>query len=188
MVITLKGSCPASVRELESADYHQLSTYLQRLSEQSTSRFGPHGFDYQSIAGFYGSCDEYKGYIIEINETQTIIAYAIVKIGYLHHDKSRLNSYGIIPDEHTDCAFAPSVADEWQGCGVGSVLFGFVKNRLLELGVQRIILWGGVQCSNVDAVRFYLRHGFKPIGRFEYHGWNEDMILFLNEDSPQNLG
>jgi GNAT superfamily N-acetyltransferase len=181
-MIALKSNCPANVRELIPADYHQLSDYLQRLSIKSKNQFGPHEFDYQSIIHIYESSDEYKGFIIEMCETKTIIAYAIVKIGYLHHDSNRLCSYGLLLNEHTDCAFAPSVADEWQGCGIGSILFEFTKKRMLEFGVRRIILWGGVQCSNVDALRFYHKHGFKTLGQFDYNGWNEDMILILNED------
>jgi ribosomal protein S18 acetylase RimI-like enzyme len=88
-----------------------------------------------------------------------------------------LQSYGINPDSNTDCTFAPSVADEWQGIGIGNALFQFILTEIKELGIKRIILWGGVQADNDRAKNYYNKNGFKTLGQFEYNGLNYDMIL-----------
>ena len=46
-----------------------------------------------------------------------------------------------------------------------------------DVGFRRTGLWGGVQCNNEKAVNFYLKHGFRILGQFEYNGWNYDMVL-----------
>ncbi len=63
------------------------------------------------------------GYIAVEENTGKIIAYAILKKGYLEHDRQRLDSYGLQTDHQTDCTYAPSVADDWQGRGIGTALF-----------------------------------------------------------------
>ncbi|KAF0240536.1 MAG: N-acetyltransferase, partial [Chitinophagaceae bacterium] len=80
-------------------------------------------------------------------------------------------------DQLTDCCFAPSVADNWQNQGVGNALFDFVLEQVLFIGFSRIILWGGVQASNENAIQYYKKLGFETLGSFEYQGLNYDMIL-----------
>jgi hypothetical protein len=44
----------------------------------------------------------------------------LIKNAVLSNDENRLLSYGIHPSVH-DCTFAPSIADAYQGSGLGSV-------------------------------------------------------------------
>jgi GNAT superfamily N-acetyltransferase len=110
-------------------------------------------------------------------DTREIVAYSIVKVGFFEHDRLRLEGYGLKLHPTTDCNYAPSVADTWQGCGLGNAMFQQIKSDLSAIGIQRMILWGGVQSNNEKAIRFYRKNGFKTLGTFEYNGWNEDMIL-----------
>ena len=164
-------------RRVGSEDIGGLYDYLQKLSVESKRRFGPHSFERQAIADFYQQPDEHLGYLAFDHITREIVAYAIVKIGFFQHDRFRLEGYGLKPDSATDCNYAPSVADEWQGCGLGYAMFQQIKSDLSSRGIRRIILWGGVQSENEKAIRFYRKNGFKTLGTFEYNGWNEDMIL-----------
>lgn len=159
---------------------NKLSHYLQNLGPDTINRFGPHGFDKQSISGLYQNSDLYSGYIAQHTETDEIIAYSIIKTGYLEHDSYRLQSYGLTLDAKTDCTFAPSVADQWQSQGVGNSLFHFMMPNLKAKGFRRIILWGGVQSSNWKAVNYYLKNGFIKLGQFEHNGMNDDMILGID--------
>ena len=119
------------------------------------------------------------GYIaVEVN-TGKIIAYAILKKGILEHDHQRLNSYGIQPDHQSDCTYAPSVADDWQGRWLGTTLFKYILSDEEKMNFRRIILWGGVQADNKRAIRFYLHNGFTILGEFQYNGNNFDMIYNL---------
>jgi GNAT superfamily N-acetyltransferase len=176
-IVKARNNKQVLMRRLGISDYENLFTYLQNLSPETLKRFGPHPFDKQSITDFYEHNETHTGYIALDIENEEIVAYAIIKTGNLYHDSFRLQSYGLTLNSITDCTFAPSVADNWQSTGVGSALFEFILSDLKSLGVNRIILWGGVQADNYKAVNFYKKYGFIVKGQFEYDGLNYDMIL-----------
>ena len=179
MQIEVKNNRQVFLRRLNSNDLDNLVDYLQNLSPETKKRFGPHKFDRQSIIEFY-DFNSNLGYVAQNLDTSKIIAYSIIKIGYLEHDSIRLQSYGIKLDNITDCTFAPSVADLWQSCGIGNCLFHFILSELMTTKVQRIILWGGVQIDNEIAVNYYKKNGFKILGQFAYNGDNYDMIYDIH--------
>lgn len=161
----------------DSSQSVRLITYFNNLSQQSKSRFGPHPFNGESIAELAGNTEKYKMYVAVNPDDNSIVAYAIVLVGWLESDAPRLLSYGLIPQKG-DCTFAPSVADSWQSRGVGSDFFRFILDDLKTFfQLERIILWGGVQSSNHKAVGFYKKHGFTVLGEFEHNGGNFDMLL-----------
>ena len=180
MIIEAKNNRQVCLRRLNLDDLDNLFCYLQSLSATTKHRFGPHPYDKQSIIDFYENQDENLGYIAEDIETKKIIAYSIIKMGYLQDDSFRLQSYGLSLDHQTDCTFAPSVADLWQSCGIGNALFNFIRSDLKAKGIKRIILWSGVDSDNERAINFYRKNGFKVLGQFEYNGMNDDMILEIN--------
>lgn len=180
MIIETKAKRSVALGFLATTDFDQLANYLQQLSPETKKRFGPHPFDKDSIATFYNSSDTYQGYIARDLETGGIIAYSIVKMGYLEHDGYRLQSYGITPDSTTDCTFAPSVADSWQGMGIGNQLLRFIIADVKTKGIRRVILWGGVQMDNEKALTYYLQNGFRRLGQFSHNGENYDMVLDIS--------
>jgi diamine N-acetyltransferase len=180
MHIKTKNSKPVYLRKLCASDFDSLITYLEQLSNDTKKRFGPHPFDRASVVDFYEQNNLHIGYIGIDMETSDIIAYCIIKMGYLEHDQDRLSSYGLSLQHQTDCTFAPSVADTWQGQGVGNHLFRLICADLISMGFKRMILWGGVQTSNEQALHYYSKLGFKNLGRFFYNGENDDMILNLH--------
>ena len=163
-------------RELVAADLDGLLFYLHHLSNETKSRFGPHAFDKDAVITFYND-DELKGYVAEDKTSNTIIAYAIIKKGILFHDNNRLSGYNYSGIEKDSCTYAPSVADEWQGKGIGKLMFAYIQDNCKNDGIKKIILWGGVQCKNERAVNFYKKVGFVTLGIFEYNGFNQDMLL-----------
>ena len=177
MIIQTKNSRQVLLRKLTLDDIDQLSDYFQQLGAATVKRYGPHGFDKQSISALYQNPHEYSGYIALDIETSEVVAYSIIKRGYLEHDGYRLQSYGLTLDVKTDCTFAPSVADLWQSQGIGNSLFHFMVLDLKDKGIKRILLWGGVQSDNQKALNYYRKNGFITLGQFEYNGLNEDMIL-----------
>lgn len=168
---------PSLYRPLQSQDEDLLLDYLEKLSPQTRHRFGPHPYDRQAICDFYKLENQHKGFVAIEPQQPSIIGYAIIKYGFLPHDAPRLEGYGLELNAFTDCTFAPSVADEWQGRGIGSGLFDFILTGLKDQGKKRLILWGGVQASNERAITYYLKKGFRILGEFEYHGQNLDMAL-----------
>lgn len=179
MVITAKNGKQLFLSKFTLDDAETLATYFCLLSAESKSRYGPHLFDKQSIIDLYSTHEGYLGYVAREIGGTAIIAYSIVKMGYLTQDADRLRSYGLILDTHTDVTFAPSVADAWQSCGVGNNMFGFIVNDLKPKEILRIILWGGVQASNEKALNYYRKQGFRMLGQFEHNGNNLDMLLEL---------
>jgi GNAT superfamily N-acetyltransferase len=154
-----------------------LHAYLEGLSSSTRRRFGPHPFDLPALARLHQDSPGYQGYIARSLASGQIIAYAAVRIGFLAHDAPRLQACGLTPDAETDCTFAPSVADAWQGCGLGTALLDFIISSLRQhTAVRRILLWGGVQADNPRAVAYYLRNGFRILGAFTHNGENYDMV------------
>ncbi len=177
MTIQTKDNKKVFLKRLQPCDFDKLTEFLQHLQPETTRRFGPHGFDKQTITELFENDGAHIGYIALDAETLEVIAYSIIKIGFLEHDASRLCTYGLTLDAKTDCTFAPSVADKWQSLGVGNSLFQFALYDLKAHSIKKVILWGGVQCCNTRAVNYYLKNGFKIMGQFQYNGENFDMVL-----------
>lgn len=167
-----------SVRKLLSSDHESLSNYLTSLSPETKNRFGPHPFSLDHIITFYQN-PKNQGYIVEDSHSLEMVAYAVVRLGFLDHDAERLRSYGLVLSQETDATFAPSVADFWQSKGIGQILLKKILAELKNLNIRRIILWGGVQASNEKAIHYYTKNGFTTLGTFEYNGQNMDMILHI---------
>jgi GNAT superfamily N-acetyltransferase len=169
-----------SFRLLERHDQHRLYDYLNQLSAESKSRFGPHAFDNRTIIEI---CDGLCGntiYFIAEDSNSNIIAYMLLKKGTLDADRSRYDEYNILFDESLTATYAPSVADEWQNTGVGTAMFQYILLYLKNTGHRNLVLWGGVQALNRRAVHFYSKHHFKQAGSFWYQGKdNLDMFLEL---------
>jgi len=179
MIIQTKNQKEILLRKLGWDEYAALYDYFQQFSPELRKRFGAHFFDLQSIIDFYKT-SSHLGYVADEVSTSKIIGYAIIKLGFLKHDQERLESYGLSLSSTTDCIYAPSVTDRWQGLGVGYNLFRFVVTEMRKMKIERMILWGGVQSDNKQAIDFYQKIGFKKIGEFEHQGLNYDMILTLD--------
>lgn len=175
MIAETKNNQLITLQPLQRNDYENLLRYLNGLSNETKSRFGPHAFTQEAIEAIYNSVENFTGYTAKQRCTEQIIAYAIVKKGILPHDFERLQRYGLQLDNKTDCTFAPSVADKWQSCGVGNYLLSFIIEDLKKAGFQRILLWGGVQSTNDKALQYYIKNEFTVLGRFEHNGLNLDM-------------
>lgn len=168
-------------RKVRVEDFDLLLQYLLALGPDSQKRFGPHRFDLDTLIGLYTNGIDHTGYLAFDEDNGKIIAYAILQKGYLDHDSHRLQSYGIKPNHITDCTYAPSVADDYQGQEIGTALFKYILSDLYKSTYSRIILWGGVQADNERAVRYYQHNGFIILGEFQYNGNNFDMIYTIRK-------
>lgn len=167
------------IRNLLTSDYDALAEYLYALSSVTRSRFTPHAFDRDSIDTFFRYRNDLAGYLAFRADSPQMIAYSLIKYGYLEHDYLRLSAFGITPDIETDATYAPSVADSCQGKGVAGIMFGNICHELRVKGIRRIILWGGVKAGNLSALKFYEKNGFQIVGSFEYYGMNYDMVKWI---------
>jgi GNAT superfamily N-acetyltransferase len=165
------------IKQVHSQHMDALLQYLHALSPQSQQRFAPHPFTEAAIWDFYQWQHQHLGYAGFMGDE--MVAYFIMKRSFLEHDKERLEGYGIKLHPLQDFTLAPSVADNWQGKGVAGMMMRHVLTDARKRGAKRLLLWGGVQCGNTAAVKFYQKHGFISLGTFEYNGCNMDMVLDL---------
>lgn len=181
MIITLANRPPANIRLLEKNDAAALFGYLQQLSGESKSRFGPHAFDAVTINDICDHLPEDTERYIAIDETSgKIIAYMLVKNGMIEWDRQRYAGWGCQLDENTTVTFAPSVADEWQCCGLGSAIYAVIESHLKRRNVQNVVLWAGVQATNTKALAFYSKWSYQLMGSFCHEGKdNYDMLKKL---------
>ena len=166
------------IRRLGRFDFDKLDEYLQSLSPETRNRFGPHPFDRDAVARFYNDSSN-LGYLALHCDSGSVAAYCIVKSGFIEYDIERFRTYGIIPDNSADYTLAPSVADAWQSCGLGSVVLRFILDDLKQADAKRLFLWGGVQAGNLRAVNYYRKFGFRQLGQFFHEVDNLDMVLDL---------
>ncbi len=168
-----------TIRTWQETDLPHLLSYLQHLDAATRSRFAPHPFTAAALHELYHHPD-YTGFLVIEPKSTFIIGYALIKKGYLEHDYARLAAYGIVPNSKTDATYAPSLAKEWQGQGLGALLWEKIRKTLQTRGIRRVILWGGVQAGNEQAIRYYQKLGFREWGRFQMNGMeNLDMTVTL---------
>jgi len=179
MNIITKGGREATLCRYTAEFADKLLLYLNGLSGETCRRFGPHAFSEEGIRETFNDLQKVYGFIGLDAESQRIVAYSLIMTGCPEQDNKRYTAYGIHTEELALCTFAPSVADSWQSSGLGSLMFDYIKQEISQYGFNVMILWGGVQASNVRAVNFYTRHGFVAVGGFEHNGNNIDMICYL---------
>jgi GNAT superfamily N-acetyltransferase len=186
MNLLLKDNRIISSRALESGDAKKLYDYLNTLSNDSRQRFGPHSFDETTvnIICYHPYKDIHRYIAIEPHE-EKIIAYMLFKKGMIEGDRQRFAQRNQYFDPLTTITFAPSVADDWQSSGVGSCMYGMIEKKLKSAGIKQVVLWGGVQATNIKAINFYKKHNYQVTGSFWHDGKdNHDMIKWLDAGNP----
>ncbi|MGB5049334.1 MAG: GNAT family N-acetyltransferase, partial [Caldilineaceae bacterium] len=112
-------------------------------------------------------------------ENMRIIAYFIVHRASSEDDQRHYANYGVVLEPETDCQFAPSVVDAYQGTGLGSRLMPLCQEIVHGQGYRRTLLWGRVYISNQQTVRFHEENDFQVVGRFNPGSGKEDRYDML---------
>lgn len=177
--ISLKDNQTSTIRTLQKEDATALYDYLNSLSAESSSRFGPHAFDRYTIDYICNNLnDDIQRYVAVVDNS--IVAYMLVKQGLIDADADRYAQKQLFFDRSSTVTFAPSVADDFQNSGLGSAMFEVILQQIKLQGNNTIILWGGVQATNARAVHFYTKYCFEPKGNFWFDDKdNIDMLLYL---------
>ena len=92
-------------------------------------------------------------------------------------ERERYARLGIVLDDQSDCTLAPSVADEYQNRGLGSLIMDHLLDLMLRIGRKRLVLMGGTRAHNERAIHFYRKFGFRKVGEFDTGVNNYDMIV-----------
>jgi diamine N-acetyltransferase len=182
-VVTLASGERIRLRPLRADDAERLGAYLRGLSAESQSSFGPHPSDQPALDAICAALDPRDTLrLVGVTEGPAgpeIVAYILLQWGVRQSDAQRYFARDLPLDPATDCTLAPSVADAYQGRGLGSALMGHAMETARAQGRRRMVLWGGVQAANVGALAFYRKLGFVEVGSFQTDRPKYDMILIL---------
>lgn len=170
------------LRRLQADDAARLSDYYQSLSVQTKQRFGPHPLtpDYAVQQCQSGLNTLTRDYFI-VEHQANIIAYFILQSEMSVHEHARYAEQGVELLSQYDYLFAPSVADAWQGKGLASWCMPRLLDYVKQKGARSLVLMGGTQATNPQAIAFYEKYGFKRYGGYQTEVYNHDMRLILDE-------
>jgi diamine N-acetyltransferase len=173
---------PVILRLLLPGDGELLGRYFEGLSAETRRRFGPHPLtagEAQNLCARINRFDALRFVALVPGASPAIIAYFILMLGVTEHETERYAAYDIKLDGNLDCTFAPSVADDYQGQGLASLLMPALIDTARRMGKRSLVLMGGTQATNERAVHFYQKFGFEHVGDFQTDIENRDMILYL---------
>lgn len=182
--LTVHDGSAVVVRPLTHADAGHLARFLEALSRASR-RFST--FDGYDLATARELCDAIARHdklrlVIEEVPSGRIVGLIEFSLDLTPADIARYRGAGIHLSGATDCRFGPTLADDHQDRGLGTLVLPSVMETARLLGRTRIILWGGVRADNPRAIRYYEKNGFQRVGRFtEADGTlSLDMMLDLH--------
>lgn len=180
-VLLLTSGEKITMRHSLESDKNIFKNFLKDLSEETQKKSGLHPLTEEKIKkvinNFYSS--EMPRFVL-INKSNIIVGYFLFSFVFPKEEVRRYRSYNISLVKEKSIRFAPVIADAYQNKGLGSAMMGEVLEIARSLGIQRIVLWGGTQEANTNAIRFYKKFGFKKAGEFEKRNMNNfDMHLEL---------
>jgi diamine N-acetyltransferase len=159
----------ARFRPLGQFDVDALRDFLGSLSERTRSLWMSDGYDPSQAAELcnaIGKYDKLRMVLTREDRPNEILGLFEYSFGIPDSDLIRFRTYGLQLRDGVDCRFGPCLRDELQSRGVASALMPQTLELAQRFGCSNVILWGGVQVRNEQALRFYRRHGFVELGRF----------------------
>jgi len=176
----LADGCEVRLRPLEPDDAAILGRYFLGLGKRTRAVYAPHPFDEPTAARLCATLDDSRE-IRFLATTGTgrgeqVVGYFILGLAPSAGDLGRYARRGMTWPAGTVCTIAPSVADAWQGRGLGSAMMLHALDAARRLGRSVAILQGGVMVENRPAIGFYRKHGFLEVGRFRTQVDNFDMV------------
>ncbi len=90
MTVSLKNGKKANIRLLNPDDKESLYNYVQLLSADSRSRFGPHLFDRKTIISICEQpVNDMQRFAAVDDTSDMIVAYMLIKNGMIEADQQR---------------------------------------------------------------------------------------------------
>lgn len=175
-------------RPLKDIDVDPLTNFLENLSSES-KRFSVYpGYDRSTAQQFCSgiSRNDRIRFVLINPLPESGFSYRIVGLFFLKFGVSEpyierfKRAVGIELDSETTVCIGPTLADEYQGKGLGSLVLKILLDLAKKLGKRRVILYGGVMEDNVRAIRFYEKHGFKKIGCFMGKNGQKSLDMMLD--------
>lgn len=184
-VIELKDKTKVLFRPLLPSDVNALAIFLENLSVQTRERSSFESYDFNCATELCDAINKYDKlrFVCEADsgsDISRIVGLLELSFGIPESDVKRFADEGISLNEDSDVRFGPTLADDFQGRGLGTKAFNEVVEIVRNFGKKRILLWGGVLELNFPAVKYYEKLGFKKAATFIKDGKNHfDMILAI---------
>ncbi|WP_327351388.1 GNAT family N-acetyltransferase [Streptomyces sp. NBC_01304] len=180
------GAAEVILRPLVHGDADGLGDFLAGLSPTTRRLSTFDGYDLPAARELCAAIGRYDKLRLVLEEAPggRIVGLLEFSLDLTAADIARHARAGIRLDPATDCRFGPTLADDHQANGVGSLVFPLLVEVARRLGRTRIILWGGVLADNARALRFYEKNGFRRVGSFT----GPDGTLCLDMLLDPNLG
>jgi hypothetical protein len=145
--VTLHSGEKVRLRPLARTDSHALGDYFVGLSKTTKSVYGPQPFDTATAKRLCAGIDTSSTLrmlgIVTNHQQEKIVAYFIIVLGVDQVDSEHYDGYGMKLNPQADCTLAPSVTDEYQNRGLGSLMMIHLKELLPNFGYRRMLLMRG---------------------------------------------
>jgi diamine N-acetyltransferase len=170
------------LRFLARGDADKISNYFQSLGPESKRRFQPHPLTPEFSALI---CKESEPTALRsvVECSGRIVAYFILEGEMSENEAGRYDHHGIQLQSGEDYLFAPSVADNYQNLGVASAAMPHLLSVARDLGARSLVLMGGTQATNAQAIGFYEKFGFKRFGGYQTDVFNHDMRVMIDPNT-----
>ncbi|MBD3243386.1 MAG: GNAT family N-acetyltransferase [Chitinivibrionales bacterium] len=179
--VTTPDCARVELRPAGPADATVLGDYFLSLSKRTRELFAPHDFTRDEAQAL---CSERKASgrvpLLAVGSGDTrVVAYFLLCLNLQDGAMERYARYGIALSHEQDCLIAPSVADQWQGRGLGGLFMRYAVDLAQSLGRRYMVLFGGTSRRNHRAIRLYEKSGFRIRGYFGTNDSEQDMLLEL---------
>lgn len=170
------------LRPLSHFDIEKLTSFLENLSKETQRLSTFDSYDKTTATELCNAISKYDKlrFVLE-NQKQEIVGLLEFTLDIPQNVINQYTDYGLALDIDNTCRFGPTLADEYQSKGLGSLVFPYILQIAKLLDKKHIILYGGVFADNTRAINYYQKHGFKVAGKFKNEEGigNFDMILSL---------
>lgn len=181
--LTTKDGEKVVFRPLAHSDVTMLAAFLEGLSPVTRERSTFDSYDMKCAQELCEAINKYDKLrfvcIVGHAASQRIIGLLELSFGIPPSDLKRYREAGINLSEDTDVRFGPTLADDWQGKGLGTMAFEKIVEIVDSCAKKRILLWGGVLESNTPAVKYYKKLGFETVGTFDKDGIRHLDMLYV---------
>jgi len=169
-----------ALRPLLDSDIEKLTNFLQNLSTETRRLSTFDSYDRVNATELCNAINKYDKlrFVLE-SQSNEIIGLIEFTLDNPQNVIDTYTNYGQTLDTEHTCRFGPTLSDKYQGQGLGGLIFPYVVKIAKLLDKKHIILYGGVLADNIRAIKYYEKHGFKIVGRYNDENGNEtvDMIL-----------
>jgi RimJ/RimL family protein N-acetyltransferase len=144
-------------RTLKHYDSEILGKYFINLSDDTKRWYSPNPFTYQFAQQVCKKKEKFYKRIVGIYKNDTI-SYCVLSLKYRKWERIRYKNKF---KANEVCEISPSVADNFQNRGIGTLMMKYIIKISKLYNKKVILLWGGVVIENIKAVNFYKKFNFK---------------------------